>query len=317
MDANTQLPMKLRNPSLRLSCLTSMLVFLASCQSTPFADRPGFESPEAAIEAVVVALRADDMAQLQAILGPDSEELLDSGHAADDREGRDRFLELYDESHAIEMAGAQMATLHLGVQESPFPIPLVRSGETWFLDTEQGFEELIYRRIGRNELGTVNVCHAFAEAELEYVRKDHNGDGIFEYARKIRSSANEHDGLYWLAAPGESESPLGELLASAEADVRVPTEARTAYHGYRYRLLKAQGEHATGGAYGYMAGDYMIGGFALVAYPASYAETGVMTFIVNHWGIVHEADLGPETEKRAQAMTSFDPDAEWTVTADQ
>lgn len=297
---------------LQNACLFALVISMAACQSTPFADRIGFESPQAAIDSVTAALRADGMPQLSAILGPESEALLYSGDDVEDRIGRARFLELYDEQHTIEMLGDETGVLYIGELEWPFPIPIVRSQEAWFFDTEEGIEELLDRRVGRNELSAIKVCLALVDAQRDYAGSDLDGDGVLEYAQMIRSTSGMRDGLFWATAEGAPPSPLGELIAAAEEEGFSAEERRPAYHGYCYRLLTSQGPHAPGGAYDYLAGESMIGGFALVAYPVRYGDSGVMSFVVSHDETVYQKDQGPDGQAAALNMPGFDPDDSWT-----
>jgi hypothetical protein len=203
--------------------------------------------------------------------------------------------------------------LQIGAEEWPFPIPIVKRGEKWSFDTGKGKEELINRRIGRNELNTIQTCLAYVDAQREYVVKDRDGDGLFEYAQKLRSDPGKKNGLYWEAKTSEGQSPLGPLFAAAQEKgySKAAGGKPVPYHGYYYRILTAQGKSAPDGAYDYLVRGNMIGGFALVAYPAKYGASGIMTFIVNHDGVVYQKDLGKKTEKAAQAMKVFNPDSTW------
>ncbi|MFI5317233.1 MAG: DUF2950 domain-containing protein, partial [Myxococcota bacterium] len=192
-----------------------------------------------------------------------------------------------------------------------FAIPLVRKGDQWHFDAAAGRKEILARRVGRNELATIQVCLAYVDAQREYGSKDRNADGLFEYAKKFRSTPGQQDGLYWPAEPNEPESPLGEFVADARSEGYAGKPAGTPYHGYLFKILTAQGPHAAGGAYDYLVRGRMLGGFALVAYPAQYGNSGVMTFLVNHDDVVYSKDLGPDTKKIAAAMKRFDPDSTW------
>ena len=293
------------------------ITLCASCgpdQEQEAIDQTGFKTPEEAVTALVAAVRADDMAKMTAILGPDSEDLLDSGDEVADKNGREDYLELFDEAHRTEIEEEGVAILYIGSLDWPFPIPIVAEEGLWYFDTMEGREEIIDRRVGRNELSTIQVCLAYVDAQQEYFRTDWDEDGILEYAQKKRSSPDKKDGLYWPTEEGEELSPLGDMAADAEEegyDVDDPAEGPRPYHGYFFRILKSQGENAPGGAYDYLVGENMIGGFALVAWPAEHADSGVMTFLVNHDGKVFEKDLGPETAELVKAITSFDPDDSW------
>jgi hypothetical protein len=271
-----------------------------------------FASPEEAVKSLIDAVKADNMKALTAIFGPAGKEVLSSGDAAGDKAGREQFLKAYETKHALIPDGDAKAVLQIGEEAWPFPIPIVKKGKTWSFDTKQGKEEITNRRIGKNELNTIQVCLAYVDAQREYAAKDRDGDGLLAYAQKFVSTPGTQDGLYWDAKPGDEESPLGDFAARATREGYKKTSNKPIpYHGYFFKILKAQGKSAPGGAYEYVINGKMIGGFAMVAYPAQYGVSGVMTFIVNHDGIVYEKNLGKETSKIAQAMTKFDPDGSW------
>ncbi len=273
-----------------------------------------FASPEEAATALVAAARTDDVSELLSILGPEGAPLISSGDDVADREGRDKFVRMYEEKNAVVREGDQKAVLEVGNDAWPLPIPMVKEGGSWRFDTKQGAEEIIDRRIGKNELSAIQVCLAYFDAQREYAAKDRDGDGLLEYAQKFASTPGKKDGLYWESREGEETSPLGPLAAQAREEGYTRKKAGSQpspYHGYFYKILKAQGKNAPGGAYSYVVKDKMIGGFALVAHPASYGTSGIMTFIVNHDGVVYEKDLGKNTEAVVQVMTSFDPDKTW------
>jgi hypothetical protein len=296
--------------------ISAVLVFLMGvglCLAEPV-EQHMFGSPEEAIKAMISALESKDGKALEAILGPDSEEIISSGDPVADEAGRQRFIRLYEEKHFLEKASGERVFLHVGRDDWPFPIPIAKRDSLWRFDTQEGSGEILARRIGRNELSTIQVCLAYVDAQKEYARKDRDGDGLLSYAQKFRSDPGKRDGLYWEAGEGVEESPLGPLLAEAQEkgyDFKKEQDRPSPYHGYYYRILKAQGKNASGGGYDYMAKDKMIGGFALLAYPAQYGASGIMTFMVNHDGIVYEKDLGEHTAKEAQAMTLFNPDSTW------
>jgi hypothetical protein len=272
-----------------------------------------FATPDAAVEALVAANRADAPKEIVKILGPEGRKLVYSGDRIADRAGRARFLANYDAAHKIVTEGDK-ATLVVGTDEWPMPIPLVKEGAAWRFDPKAGEEEILNRRIGRNELNTIQVCRAIVDAQREYASKDRRGDGLLEYAAKFGSSPGQHDGLYWKVEPGEEESPLGALVASAHAEGyggKSRTGKQRPYHGYFYRILTRQGKDARGGAYDYMVNGHLFGGFALVAFPARYGDSGVMTFIVNQDGIVYQKDLGFDTDALARRMNEFDPGLGW------
>ncbi len=287
----------------------------ASGLSAAAAPRTHFPSPEAAVAALVQAVRAGDTATMLGVLGPEAGTLISSGDAVADRQSRERFIRAYDEAHRLAQVGPGKLVLTVGKDEWPMPIPLVQDASGWWFDTSQGRDEILNRRVGRNELKAVQVCLAYVDAQREYYVRDPDGDALLQYAQRFRSTPGTRDGLYWDAQPGEPPSPLGPLVARAEAEgypVKPPSGPRIPYWGYYYRIVKAQGAHASGGAYDYVVRGHMIGGFALIAYPAEYGASGVMTFIVSHDGIVYQKDLGPNTTATARALQSFDPDATWS-----
>ena len=272
-----------------------------------------FASPEEAVNALVKALKSDDVKALAAIFGPGSRDLLFSGDPVADKTTRERFLSRYGEKNRLEVTEAK-ANLNIGNDDWPFAVPLVKKEGLWYFDTKQGREEILARRIGQNELSTIQVCLAYVDAQREYFRKDRDGDGLLEYAQKFGSDTGKKNGLYWPVKEGEGQSPLGPLFASAQEkgySAKAAGGKPIPYYGYYYRILTGQGKNAPGGAYDYVVKGNMIGGFALVAYPAKYGASGVMTFIVNHDGVVYQKDLGKNTEKTALAMKVFDPDSTW------
>jgi hypothetical protein len=272
-----------------------------------------FSSPEKAVEAMVDAVKADDIQSLLEIFGPGSRHIILSGDPVEDKQGREWFVKHYEEKNSLEEA-ADKVTLHVGSDEWPFPIPIVKAGNGWRFDTRAGKQEILARRVGRNELNAIQVCLAYVDAQREYAEtKARQGAGLLEYAQKFVSTPGKQDGLYWEDGEGQEQSPMGPLFAAArdEGYIKEPLGGEP-YHGYLYRILTAQGENAPGGALDYVVGEKMIGGFALIAYPAHYRASGVMTFIVNHDGVVYQKDLGKETKKTARAMKAFDPDNTWT-----
>ena len=273
-----------------------------------------FDSPEHAVDALIAAVRSGRTADLLAIFGPQGKSLVESGDAVADKNGRARFVASYDKSHSLATHPDGRITLVLGQDDWPFPIPLVQAGKVWHFDTAAGADEIVNRRIGRNELSAIEVCRAYVDAQREYSSKDRNNDGLREYAQHFASHPDKHDGLYWPIKPGEEPSPMGTLVAQARDEGYESAGTRTKrepYHGYYYRILKRQGSHAPGGAHEYIVGNHMIGGFALVAFPAQYGASGVMTFIVNQDGVVYQKNLGPDTEKIAREMKAYDPDPSW------
>lgn len=274
-----------------------------------------FASPAAAVEALVTAADHDRSDDLIKILGPGSGKLVYSGDAVADDAGRNRFVSAYAKAHQIQAQGQDKAMLILGEKNWPFPIPLVKQNGVWRFDAKAGREEILDRRIGRNELNAIQVCHALVDAERDYAARIRAAGGIVEYASKLVSSPGRHDGLYWPAKPGEEQSPIGPLLAAARAEGYGKMDQPSGhqpYHGYYYQILKRQGKDAPDGAYDYMVNGHMIGGFAIVAYPAKYGASGIMTFIVNQDDVVYQKNLGPDTAAAASGMKEFDPDKSWT-----
>jgi hypothetical protein len=275
------------------------------------AKQKAFPSPQAAMQALVQALRASDKEEVRAILGPESDEIISSGDPVADQADRDRFLQVYDDKVDLVQSENDRVEVILGHDNWPFPIPIVKGQQGWFFDTEAGKEEILNRRIGRNELDTVAVCEGYVEAQREYASADREQDGIIQYAQKIISDPGKRNGLYWEPAEGEVPSPAGPFMARAAAEGYKRGDKPIPYHGYYFRILKGQGSKAAGGAYNYVINGHMVAGFALVAWPAEYGASGVMTFVVNQNGIVYEKDLGPKTAKIVQKMTRYNPDQTW------
>lgn len=273
-----------------------------------------FASPEKAVQALITALQSTDMKTVLAILGPAGEELVFSGDEVSDTAEREHFVDAFQAMHRLESTDAHTVILHVGSQEWPFPIPLVQKKGQWTFDTEAGKEELLNRRIGQNELQVVQTLHAYVDAQQDYHSMDRDADQIREYARKLVSTSGAKDGLYWETAEGEALSPLGPLVAGAVQEgyhLRQPGEAPVPYHGYFFKILQRQGEQAPGGEYDYIVNDNMLFGFAMVAYPAEYGASGIMTFLVNHQDKVYEKDLGECTAAIGQVMTQYNPDETW------
>ena len=270
-----------------------------------------YPSPEDAAAALAVAIKSGTSRAILKVLGNDAEDIIESGDDVADAETRQRFLSAYDAKHSIKAEANRKATLILGADEFPFPIPLVNNKSGWEFDASAGRLEILYRRIGRNELDAMQTCLAFVDAESEYAEKDRTGEGAGVYAQRIVSSPGKKDGLFW--RDERDPSPLGEMAAQASAEgYKVGDQEQAApYHGYYFRILKGQGSDAPGGALYYVVKGKMIGGFALIAYPAEYGNSGVMTFMVNHAGTVYQKDLGARTAIIAKRITLFDPDQTW------
>lgn len=277
-----------------------------------------FATPEAAVEALVATVRtAPGGGRLVSILGPNSASALRSGDPVADRSARQAFLAAYEARNAIERPSPGVARLVVGADGWTFPFPLRQDGNRWRFDSRAGAQELLDRRIGRNELDAVQVLRAVVEAQGEYAALMRQASGAPAYARRFTSTPGQRDGLYWETAEGEAESPLGPLAAAASADgYRTAARGRPQpYHGYFFRILEAQGPSAQGGAQDYVADGRMSGGFAVIAWPARYGNSGIMTFMVNHQGVVYQANLGPNTEMLARRIRVFEPGEGWTRVA--
>jgi hypothetical protein len=270
-----------------------------------------FATLDEAASSLVDAVRSNDQKALLAILGPEGQTLVSSGDPVADRQAREKFVASYDKAHRLEGAGGKV-TLYVGEDDFPLPIPLVPDGYQWRFDTRAGKEEMLNRRIGQNELAAIQTCLAYVDSQMDYYSEDRNADGLREYAQRFASTPGKRDGLYWPTKPGEKASPLGPLVVRAQSQgYRKVGSKPVPYHGYYYRILTAQGPDAPGGAYDYLAHGRMIGGFALVAFPAQYGVSGVMTLLVNQDGVVYQKDLGPNTASAAAAIKTFNPDKTW------
>lgn len=288
-------------------------LFLVSGLWAQAAPQSSFASAAEAAKALIEAAKGDDAARLKSLFGEGAEELLSSGDPVADKSAREEFVAKYTEKNALEAQGETRAILTIGTDDWPFPIPLVRGEKGWRFDTGAGLEELLNRRIGKNELDAIQTVLAIVDAQREYALKDWDGDGLQEYAERFGSTRGKKDGLYWEAGAGDPQSPLGPLVATAMAEgySRKGTNDPVPYHGYYYRIVTAQGKHAPDGAYDYMVKRQLVGGFAVVAYPADYGNSGIASFLVNHLGVVYEKDLGEGTEAKAKAIVLFDPDPTW------
>jgi hypothetical protein len=271
-----------------------------------------FATPEDAVVALVNADKASDSNALRILLGVEGDKLLDSGDPVMDQRNREVFLVAYAEQAALMTQSPTRAILFVGNEEWPFPIPLVKDKQGWRFDTAAGAREVLFRRIGRNELTTIQVCRAYVEAQLEYAASAHDGKSVGVYAQKIASTPGKRDGLYWKSEDPEELSPLGEFAAEAAAEGYKHVEGQpTAYHGYVYRILTGEGQSPNHTAASYIVNGEMRSGFALIATPAEYGSSGVMSFIVKQDGVVYEKDLGAKTTETAAAMTQFKVDTSW------
>jgi hypothetical protein len=285
------------------------------------AEQLSFETPEAAVEALIASAEKGDVAELERLLGPETRELLSSGDDVADRAEREGFLRRYRARHRFVVGGPDVMVLQVGEDDWPLAIPLVREEEKWRFDGSAGADELILRRIGANELRTIDVMRGFVAAQEDYAAGEHDGVARGVYARRFRSTPGKHDGLYWEVAEGETPSPAGPFMAAAAEEgyalegVNPQTGKRTPYHGYVYRMLMSQGPAASGGARGYLVNGKLTGGFAMLAIPETYGASGVMSFIVNQDGVVWQRDLGEDTARAAASIRQFDPDETWTPIA--
>lgn len=302
--------------NLILTVLLAALTLIPSSQV--FAGKGGaktFAMPEAAAAALFAAAKSRKMSSTLAILGSGAKDLIASGDPVQDEKVRTQFVAAYEEKHAIITIAGKTAILEIGNDGYPFPFPIVKTAAGWAFDLEQAREEVLNRRIGKNELNTIEVMLAITSAQHEYARVDWDGDGLRVYASKFKSSAGKRDGLYWAHKEGQPASPLGPLVAQAASQgYKASSKNRSetsAYHGYHFKLITRQGASAPGGAHSYIVNGKMLGGFAAVAYPAKYEASGIMTFMVNHDGTVYEADLGPKTANAARAISEFNLGGDW------
>ena len=304
-----------RSSALRPLLVVLGLALVAGC-ARKAADDNAFDTPDAAVAAFVTALEQQDMPRLKALLGPASEDLLQSSDPVQDKHDREQFLSAFKARHSLVDDGTEGKTLVVGNEDWPMPIPLVQRDGKWSFDGEAGVDELIYRRVGNNELGAIDTCRGLVAAQIEYASEGRDGDPPGIYALKLISDDGLHNGLYWPTAEGEPPSPAGPFVAAAAGEgYRRGAGASQPYHGYFYRLLFAQGPNASGGAREYFKDGLLTEGFAIIAWPADYGSSGVMTFIVNQDGVVFQKDLGEDTATAAQAIQSFDPDSSWTAIA--
>ncbi len=299
-----------------LPIFIALATILTACFCTrSLAQQPGqktFSSPEEASNALVVAAQNNDEKAMLDILGPNGKQIVSSGDDAEDAQSRANFVQRYQQMHRLVKEPDGKTILYIGAENWPTPIPLVNVSSLWYFDTEAGKKEILSRRIGRNEISTINVCQELVAAQKEYYSAHHN-----EYAQNIYSDEGQHNGLYWKGAEGEPLSPIGPLVASAFAMGKSPGGAPTPYRGYYYLILTRQGKNGPGGAKSYIANGKMTEGFAFVAYPAEYRSSGVMTFIVNEDGVVYQKDLGKKTDVLARAMKEYEPQSSWQKAEEQ
>lgn len=273
-----------------------------------------YRSPQDAVTALAGAVKANDTNELIRIFGPDSKDIIQSGDPVADKETREKFLEKYQQMDRLATNPGGSVTLYIGAENWPFPIPLIKRNGTWRFATAAGKREILYRRIGRNEFDTIDTLRALVDAQKEYASESRDGEPVKHYAEKLMSDEGKHNGLYWKTAEGEPVSPVGPLIADAFGEgYRKSQEGPVPFHGYIYRLLKSQGPDAPGGSTDYTENGKLTRGFAFIAYPVEYRNSGVMTFIVNQDGKVYQKDLGPKTESIASSMTGYNPDRTWQI----
>ena len=296
---------------------TTILVVVASfailsgCARKP----QEFDSPEAAAQALIEAAKAEGNGALLKVLGKEGKSLVESGDEVADKNARAQFVEKYTAANSLDKSEPDFVKLEVGEDKWPFPVPIISEGGKWHFDTPTGIDELVNRRVGANELATIQSCLAYADAQREYYSRNPENSPLLHYAGQLISTDGKKNGLYWAAAENEEQSPLGEGFAKARAEGYLKNADGTMkgepFHGYIYRQLTKQGANAHGGAYDYLVNGELLGGFAAIAFPAEYGNSGVMTFMVNHDGVVYSKDLGPDTAKLAMAIDSFDPGPDW------
>ena len=300
----------------KLVTLSALLALAALVLPRAYAQADGqktFSSSKEAVDVFLHAVRDGDTSILLAILGPDTEAIISTSDAVADKTARDRFLANYDVKHSLTESGPNQLSLSVGKDAWPFPIPLVHANDKWYWDGSAGKQEILYRRIGSNELAAIGVCKGVVAAQRDYAANGHDGLPAGIFAQRLVSEPSKQNGLYWQVGEGENPSPAGPLLAQASAENYGGTAKESPYHGYYYHILRAQGANAKGGAKSYIVDGKMTGGFALIAYPADYRSSGVMTFLVNEHGAIYQKDLGEETAELAQQTTEYNPDKSWKV----
>ena len=295
--------------------LTTILVSCLAATPAAAQGQKTFATPEEAVKAIVAAAKANNKDELRAIFGPEVDELLSSGDPVADKQQREVVLIAFEQGWRVEDGKDGQKEIIVGYEDWPFPIPLVKEGDGWRFDTEAGADEILARRIGRNELSVIQVCRTYVDAQQVYASVGHDGKPEGIYAQNVASTPGKQDGLYWPAKPGEKLSPLGEMWAQATAQGYKREEGRVGpmpFHGYYFRILKAQGAAVQGGPKSYIVNGDLTGGYALVAWPAEYENSGIMTFIVNQDGVIYQKDLGEKTNKIANEMKAYNPNPTWT-----
>ena len=303
--------MRIQNHFMMTLAMAALLLGQA-CSTTPAQSK--FAAPDDAAKALLQALKTDSADQLREIFGKQAFESVASGDPVADRNDREVIALAMERSWRWVPVRPDRQELIVGDEQWPFPVPLVKAGDQWRFDSEAGKEEVIARRIGRNELTVIDLSHAYVDMQKEYAAHAHDGKRSGLFAQRLRSTPGHQDGLYWPAQPGDKESPLGDLAAEATAEGYAEGKtSATPLWGYQYRILTAQGAAAPGGKTSYIKDGEMSGGFALVAFPATYGSSGIMTFIVNQDGVVYQKDLGKDTVNLATSMAEYDPDDSWEV----
>jgi hypothetical protein len=304
-------------PSVHLQPLLIVAGLLYLMSPTPLAaqaisGQKTFSSSSEAVQALLEAAKSGDPTQLEPLLGPQAPQLIASGDAGAAKDLLAGFVKAYGEKHSLSVEAQGFEYLQVGSSDWPFPFPIVRDGKVWYFDVDRGNQEILDRRIGRDELGAIGVCEGYVQGQIQYASKGRNGNPRGVYAQQFHSNPGKQDGLYWPVPKGEPESPMGPLVASASADHSGQSaESPIPYYGYLYRILTEQGPDATGGAKSYIVDGKLTGGFALIAYPAEYRASGVMTFIVNQDGVIYQQDLGDQTADLASKTTAYNPDSSW------
>jgi Protein of unknown function (DUF2950) len=311
----TQEPIHLQSKWLLLFLLMALSWSLTSMPlgAQAVSGQKTFSSPSEAVHALLEAARSGDPDQLVPLLGPQARDLIASGDYGAAKGLLADFVKAYGEKHSLSVEAQGFEFLQVGKGDWPFPFPIVRDGKVWYFDIDRGNEEIFDRRIGRNEFGAIAVCEGFVQSQIEYASKGHDGNPKGIYAQRFHSDPDKQNGLYWVASKSGPESPMGPLVANAavEGDSKQAAGSAAPYYGYFYRILSAQGPEAPGGAKSYIVDGKLTGGFALIAYPAQYRSSGVMTFIVNQDGVVYQQDLGEQTGDLASQIAAYNPDSSW------
>jgi len=299
-----------------------MLPMMSVAQAQPAAKtaavaQKGFDTPQQAADALIKAAGDFNVPELLVILGPDGQDVVASDDTVQDKNNAQAFAKEAAAKNSVEISKSNpnRATIIVGEEQWPLPIPLVKKGAKWYFNTTEGRQEILFRRIGENELNAITVCRGYVSAQMEYASEIHDNSGINQYAQKIISTPGKQDGLFWKSADGTPDGPIGEAVAKALEEGY--TTGKGGFHGYYFKILKGQGPSAPNGAISYVIEGVMIGGFALVAVPAEYRVTGVKTFLVSYDGVVYQKDLGPDSLKIAKEMELYNPDKTWQATADQ